>query len=103
MSLLQYYNEYEQDVALIQTTHKIIELALADKLNRKELEDTVKHFWWMCNVYVGVDYERLKIESLGKINKGGASQQEASDFTALYKKYNADEADMFSKTPNSND
>ena len=95
ISLLQYHREYVEDVALIKSTHKIIGLCLADELNKAELSDEVKKFWWMCNVYIGADFERLKNESLGKIHRGGQSKEEATDFHSLYNNLNATEIDLF--------
>lgn len=88
ISLLQFFHEYTYDVELITTTHKIMEHCLGDKIKKDELMELVDSFWWMCNVYVGADFERLKIESLGKIHTGGASEKEATSFDGLYKKFN---------------
>ena len=89
ISMLQYFDEYTYDVDLIKTTHKIMELCLEEDIDEAQLRRLIKSFWWMCNVYIGADFERLKIESLGKINKGGASEKEATSFDALYTKFDS--------------
>lgn len=95
ISLLQYYSEYQHDMLLIKKTQNIIERCLCDKIDYAKLEDEIKEFWWICNVYVGADFERLSIEAEGKIAKGGASDKEANTFGGLYKKFNKDATTLF--------
>ncbi len=82
--LLQYQDEYKQDVDLIKKIHAIINLCLAKEIDKNELEMELTDFWWKCNVYIGADFERLKRESVGNITKSGRISKEANSFEQIY-------------------
>ncbi len=81
-SLLQY--EYVHDVELIDCANSIVELCLSDNLDKAGIKLAVEKFWKMCDVYVGVEYERLKIESMGDINGSGEVKNETKTFEDIY-------------------
>ncbi len=81
-SLLQY--EYLHDVELINCANEIVEICLAQEKDQKILSGKIREFWSMCDVYVGVEYERLKIESMGDINGSGKVHSETKTFEDIY-------------------
>ena len=81
-SLLQY--EYIHDVELIDCANAIVEIALKNDVSKGALIDKVHDFWRMCDVYVGVEYERLKIESMGDIHGSGKVNSENKTFEDIY-------------------
>ncbi len=81
-SLLQY--EYIHDVELIDCANFIVELCLSDNPDKNEISRVIEKFWKMCDVYVGVEYERLKIESMGDINGSGEVKSEKKTFEDIY-------------------
>ena len=82
-SLLQY--AYVHDVELIDSANGIVDACLAKKIDKKDIRLKITDFWKMCDVYVGVEYERLKIESMGDIKGSGEVQGEALTFEDLHK------------------
>lgn len=82
ISLLQY--EYLHDVELIDTANAIVDACLSERLDRDLLKLRLKEFWKMCDIYVGVEYERLKIESMGDINGSGEINGETKTFEDIY-------------------
>ena len=83
ISLLQY--EYIHDVELIDSANAIVELCVKEELDISELKKEISSFWKMCDVYVGVEYERLKIESMGDINGSGKIKSETKTFEDIYR------------------
>lgn len=82
-SVLQYI--YDKDIELI-------DLALDIKQNmihfgadsdRGEVLRLLNTFWKKCDLYVGVEFERLNVESSGKFNKLGT---EEAYFAEVYEK-----------------
>jgi hypothetical protein len=55
-----------------------------EKGSKDELKGKLRKFWKMCDVYVGVEYERLKIESMGDINGSGKVNSETKTFEDIY-------------------
>ena len=84
ISLLQY--EYEHDIELIDSANRLVTLCLADVLDKGELKKEIELFWKKCDVYVGVEYERLKLESKGAFNKSGDVKNESNTFEQIYQK-----------------
>jgi hypothetical protein len=80
-SLLQY--AYLRDVELIDCANEIVALCM-EKGSKDELKSKLYNFWKMCDVYVGVEYERLKIESMGDINGSGKVNSETKTFEDIY-------------------
>lgn len=78
--------EYKHDINLIDCANKIVDICLADELDRDLLNETIRHFWQMCDIYVGVEYERLKTESKGTFNGSGEIKSESNTFEELYEK-----------------
>lgn len=82
ISLLQY--EYVHDVELIDGANAIVETCFGKELDKNKLKAQIESFWKMCDVYVGVEYERLKIESMGDINGSGKVKSETKTFEDIY-------------------
>ena len=81
-SLLQY--AYPRDVETIDNTNRIVELCLSQPLNKTGLEAELHAFWKKCDIYVGVEHERLKNESMGDINGSGKIGRESQSFEEIY-------------------
>lgn len=81
-SLLQY--EYLHDVELIDCAKEIVEICLSKQEQMEKLESKLQDFWKMCDVYVGVEYERLKIEAMGDIHGSGKVNSETKTFEDIY-------------------
>lgn len=81
-SLLQY--EYKHDIELIDTANAIVELSFCKEIDKDDLELQLTEFWKKCDIYVGVEYERLKIESMGDINGSGKVKDESTTFEGIY-------------------
>lgn len=92
-SLLQY--EYVHDVELIDSANKIVKICLNKDINKEALEAELTHFWKMCDVYVGVEYERLKIESMGDIKGSGEVNGETKTFEDIYTVLAAQQNEVF--------
>ena len=82
ISLLQY--EYIHDVELIDQANAIVNACMSEKIDKNELNNLIKKFWKMCDIYVGVEYERLKIEAIGNINGSGKVNSETKTFEDIY-------------------
>ena len=82
ISLLQY--EYVHDVELINSARAIVEIGLYENVDKAALMLELDSFWKMCDIYVGVEYERLKIESMGDINGSGKVKSESQTFENIY-------------------
>ena len=82
ISLLQY--EYVHDVELINSANLIVEICLSQSIDKDALKLELEKFWKMCDVYVGVEYERLKIESMGDIHRSGEVKSETKTFEDIY-------------------
>lgn len=82
ISLLQY--AYVHDVELIDSANAIVELCLSEKLDKDALRLRIDSFWKGCDIYVGVEHERLKIESMGDINGSGEVSSETKTFEDIY-------------------
>lgn len=81
-SLLQY--EYIHDVEIIDCANAIVEVCLSKKVDKGLLKRYLQEFWKICDVYVGVEYERLKLESMGEINRSGNVNSETKMFEDIY-------------------
>ena len=57
---------------------------MSDSPDKNALTDLIDSFWKMCDVYVGVEYERLKIESMGDIKGSGEVKGETKTFEDIY-------------------
>ena len=84
IALLQY--EYKHDIELIDCANDVVRLCLEDKIDKDRLRERIGQFWTMCDVYVGVEYERLKIESKGLFNGSGEIKSESDTFEQIYQK-----------------
>lgn len=84
VSLLQY--EYLHDIELIDGAKNIVEISLSTEIDIDLLRANTERFWKMCDIYVGVEYERLKNESKGLFNKSGAVKKESDTFEDIYQK-----------------
>ena len=82
-SLLQY--AYTHDVEIIDNTNRILEISLCENVDKKKLEEELLEFWKKCDVYVGVEHERLKNESMGNINGSGKINCEHQTFESIYR------------------
>ena len=82
ISLLQY--AYRHDVDLIDCAKSIVDTAMCDSPDKDILCALIDSFWKMCDVYVGVEYERLKIESMGDIKASGEVKGETKTFEDIY-------------------
>ncbi len=82
-SLLQY--EYIHDVELINCANDIVQICFEKVVDVTALKEKLTTFWSMCDVYVGVEYERLKNESMGDINGSGKVHNETKTFEDIYK------------------
>lgn len=82
ISLLQY--EYIHDIELIDCANDIVDICLSQKLNKEALESCLQKFWRMCDIYVGVEHERLKNESMGDIAGSGEVDRSAKTFEEIY-------------------
>ncbi len=82
ISLLQY--EYTHDIELIDCANGIVDICLSEEFDRKALENQILSFWKRCDVYIGVEHERLKIESMGDINGSGKVNDETQTFEGIY-------------------
>ena len=101
-SLLQY--EYIHDVEMIDTANAIVSACLADTVDKSRLASVLDKFWKMCDVYVGVEYERLKVESMGDINGSGEVSNETKTFEDIYSIIARQQCEMISdKTDKQND
>ena len=61
-----------------------MENCVTNEINKEALKSNLLKFWQMCDVYVGVEYERLKIESMGDIKGSGEVKGEAKTFEDIY-------------------
>ena len=93
-SLLQY--EYPYDIELIDIANEILNLCLANN-DKEELQVKIKSFWKKCDIYVGVEYERLKKEAQGTFNKSGEVKGESNTFEEIYKKLLAQQNEILSQ------
>lgn len=84
ISLLQY--QYVHDIELVDCANEITKLCLSANLNHDELKKQIESFWKMCDLYIGVEYERLKLESHGTFNGSGEITKETNTFEAIYEK-----------------
>lgn len=89
ISLLQY--EYLHDIELIDSVNKIVKICVEKTVDYKLLKKEINNFWKMCDIYVGVEYERLKIESKGSFNGSGEVESEFNTFESIYKKLLAEQ------------
>lgn len=81
-SLLQY--AYIRDVETISSANRIVELSLCKEIDKKALETALLEFWKKCDIYVGVEHERLKTEAMGDINGSGKISSETKTFEEIY-------------------
>ena len=93
ISLLQY--EYAHDVELIDTANLIVDTCLSDVVDTALLGIKLQEFWRMCDVYVGVEYERLKVESMGDINGSGEVNSETKTFEDIYQVLQSEQNEFF--------
>ena len=93
ISLLQY--EYVHDVELIDAANSIVDACLSDAVDKEMLGIKLQGFWRMCDVYVGVEYERLKIESMGDINGSGEVHSETKTFEDIYNVLQSEQNEFF--------
>lgn len=93
IALLQY--EYEHDVELIDCANDIVEISLAEVLDKGALKDKLTLFWKMCDIYIGVEYERLKLESIGEIHGSGKVKDETERFENIYSVLVAQQKEYF--------
>lgn len=82
ISLLQY--AYPHDVELINCVNRIVRLSLRKAVNKSALRRLLRQFWKKCDIYVGVEHERLKNESMGDINGSGKIGRESQSFEEIY-------------------
>ena len=69
-SILQYV--YEDDVILINLVKKILDSILnVESINKEEVVNMLNEFWIRCDLYIGIEFERLKEEATGKITRSG--------------------------------
>ena len=94
ISLLQY--EYIHDIELIDNVNDIVELSFCEKTDKDELALQLMEFWKKCDIYVGVEYERLKIESMGDINGSGEVSSETKTFEGIYSVLAKEQNEAFS-------
>ena len=93
ISLLQY--EYIHDVELIDTANAIVEVCLSESVDKELLNIKLQKFWRMCDIYVGVEYERLKIEAMGDIKGSGEVSGETKTFEDIYSILVAEQKEFF--------
>ena len=94
-SLLQY--AYEHDVELIDCANEITKTCVAKNVDVESLEKLIADFWEKCDVYVGVEYERLKIESNGSFNGSGELNSESMTFEGIHKKISKKQKEFLTK------
>ena len=94
-ALLQY--EYTHDIELIDCANGLVKICLAEKTNKEMLENHLASFWKMCDLYEGVEHERLKIESMGDIKGSGNVSGETQTFEDIYKILEGEQKEAFSK------
>lgn len=82
-SVLQYI--YDKDIELIDLAldieHKM--LNFDSNTDRDELLELLDTYWKKCDLYIGVEFERLKNETSGQFSKLGL---EENSFTEIYDK-----------------
>lgn len=84
-SLLQYI--YPHDIELIDLAKELENIFICDNIDSKELAlQKTDIFWKKTDLYIGTEYERLKIEASGKFNDSGEVEGEENTFSAIYAK-----------------
>ena len=88
ISLLQ--NQYKHDIELIRLAKEIENTLLSNAElsddDVKEVHRTVETFWKKCDLYIGTEHERLKMESSGAIPGSGDVVAEENNFNDIYQK-----------------
>ena len=95
ISLLQY--AYPLDVVWVDCINSIVRTCMKKELNKKKLKRMLREAWRICDIYVGVEHERLKNESKGNINGSGKVNMEAKTFEDLYKELSVEQEKYFAK------
>ncbi len=95
ISLLQY--AYDHDVELIDYANDIVAISLKAPVSKDALRAKLDSFWRICDNYIAVEYERLKIESMGDINGSGKVKDENTTFEGLYKLMETQQNEFISK------
>lgn len=82
-SVLQYI--YDKDIELIDLAMEIKGRMICFDINsnKDEIINLLNTFWKKCDLYIGVEFERLKNESSGKFTKLGT---EENSFSTIYEK-----------------
>ena len=99
ITLLQYQDNYTQDKCLLEQLKVVVDLCKAEPIDTKALEHETNVLWWMCNVYIGADFDRLKTESQGLIQRAGNVLREAQTFENFHEKLNVDRYIIFANSP----
>ena len=99
ISLLQFQDDYNHDKSLMTQLKAVVDLCLTGNPDKVQLEYEVKALWWLCNVYIGADFERLKNESRGRIKNGGMILKEAKGFDDFHREFNVDRYIIFNNSP----
>ena len=81
-SLLQY--AYEHDVEIMDNANRIVQICVSQEIDKTALKAELLAFWKKCDVYVGVEHERLKDESMREINGAGKINRENQTFEDIY-------------------
>ena len=98
IALLQY--EYKYDIELIDMANDLLNCAINATCSNSQLLDKIDEFWQKCDLYVGVEFERLKNESLGMFNKSGEIKDESLTFDGIYEKLFAEQRKAIEKRKN---
>ncbi len=84
VSLLQYV--YEKDIELIDMAKSIAESLCnnQNKMDEEELLNLIRRFWYRTDLYIGTEFERLKKEASGKVEKSGGVEDSSLTFSGIY-------------------
>lgn len=83
ISLLQ--NQYPHDIELIALARNLETIFLYNSEYEANIVDKIiKAFWVKCDLYIGTEHERLKMESSGIIPNSGEVEAEENNFNNIY-------------------
>lgn len=84
-SLLQYV--YEKDIELIDYAKDIMNILCSEDNNysTEEMQCLIRTFWYKSDLYIGTEFERLKKEASGKMERSGGIQDSQTTFDGIYK------------------
>lgn len=85
VSQLQYI--YKKDIELIDLAKSIADILCCNQPleDDKEIKMLINRFWYCTDLYIGTEFERLKREAIGKVEKSGGLKDASMTFDCIYK------------------